>query len=194
MLDFSVSLNGPSAPNTTLLHWLLGGLSSPNDTTTLTSYQSEIAPYFPPGPPPGQTHTYGIFVYAEPAQVTIPADYLPFFVNLTASPLNPINRIGFNLTSFVAEVGLRGPIAADWFLVGTPNTTTTSLATGSVTASTELTSSGTSAVPRLGSPTSASVAPLATVSRSGATGLTVEMMAVVLMAVGLTFTLPYLAV
>jgi len=89
---------------------------------------------------------------------------------------------------------LRGPIAADWFLVGTPNTTTTSLATGSVTASTELTSSGTSAVPRLGSPTSASVAPLATVSRSGATGLTVEMMAVVLMAVGLTFTLPYLAV
>jgi hypothetical protein len=118
MLDFSVQNNGT---NTTLLHWILPGLSG---TSTLTSNKTEVAPYFPPGPPPGQTHTYGLFLYKETPTFAIPADYVSFFSNLTASVLN---RVVFNLTKFVGETGLGVPVAADWFLVGTPNTTTSSM-------------------------------------------------------------------
>jgi phosphatidylethanolamine-binding protein len=188
MLDFSVSLNGPAAPNTTLLHWILAGLSSPNNTTTLTSHQGEIASYFPPGPPPGQTHTYGVFLYPEPAKFAIPADYVPFFANLSASPLN---RIGFNLTHFVEETGLGEPVAADWFLVSTPNVTMSSsaVATGAATATTTTiitgTGTGTGATSGSGSIVSTSAAPLATASKSGATKMGLEMMLVALGGLGL---------
>jgi hypothetical protein len=118
MLDLSVQNNGT---NTTLLHWILPGLSG---TSNLTSNKTEVAPYFPPGPPVGQTHTYGLFLYTETPNFAIPADYVPFFKNLSASVFN---RVGFNLTKFVDETGLGVPVASDWFLVGTPNTTTTSM-------------------------------------------------------------------
>jgi hypothetical protein len=131
MMDFSVEATGSTESNTTLLHWILPGLSSPNGTTTLTSHEGAIAPYFPPGPPPGQTHTYGVFLYSEPADFAVPTDYIPFFNNLTASVYN---RVGFNLTNFVAETGLGAPVAADWFLVSTPNATASS-ATVSATSS-----------------------------------------------------------
>jgi phosphatidylethanolamine-binding protein len=185
MLDFSVSLNGPTAPNTTLLHWIVAGLSYPNDTTTLTSHQGEIASYFPPSPPLGQTHTYGVFLYPEPAKFAIPADFVPFFANLSASPLN---RIGFNLTHFVEETGLGEPVAADWFLVSTPNVTTSSsaVATGvATTTTTMITATGTGAMSGSGSIVSTSAAPLATVSTSGATKMGLEMMLVALGGLGL---------
>jgi len=116
MLDFSVEPNNnPAGTNTTLLHWLLPGLSSPNETTTaLTSQENATAPYFPPGPPAGQTHTYALFLYQEPADFSIPAEYVPFFENITASVYN---RVGFNLTEFVDKTYLGSPVAADWFLV-----------------------------------------------------------------------------
>ena len=116
MLDFSVEPNNnPAGTNTTLLHWLLPGLSSPNETTTaLTSPENATAPYFPPGPPAGQTHTYALFLYQEPADFSIPAEYVPFFENITASVYN---RVGFNLTEFVDKTYLGSPVAADWFLV-----------------------------------------------------------------------------
>jgi hypothetical protein len=123
MMDFSVPINGPTKPNTTLLHWTLPGLSSLNGTTTLTSHQAQIAPYFPPSPPAGQTHTYGVFLYSEPANFVVPPNFIPFFDNLTAPGASALTRIGFNLTNFVAEAGLRTPVAADWFLVSTPNST-----------------------------------------------------------------------
>ena len=116
MLDLSVEPNNnPAGTNTTLLHWLLPGLSSPNETTTaLTSQENATAPYFPPGPPAGQTHTYALFLYQEPADFSIPAEYVPFFENITASVYN---RVGFNLTEFVDKTYLGSPVAADWFLV-----------------------------------------------------------------------------
>lgn len=182
-MDFSVEANGPTAPNTTLIHWILTGLSSPNDTTTLTSHQGEIATYFPPGPPPGQSHTYGVFLYAEPRDLAIPADYVPFFANLTASPYN---RIGFNLTHFVAETGLGKPVAADWFLVSTPNTPSSStVATGTATATATITATGAGATSGSGSASSTAATPLPTVSKSGATELVVEMTVVALAGVGL---------
>jgi phosphatidylethanolamine-binding protein len=129
LLDLSVQNNGS---NTTLLHWLLPGLSG---TTILNSTATPLAPYFPPGPPPGQTHNYAVFLYKEPSKFAVPADYAPFFNNLTASVYN---RVGFNLTRFAGEAGLGAAVAANWFLVGTPNATTSSVAptgTGAVASS-----------------------------------------------------------
>jgi hypothetical protein len=120
MLDLSVEPNNnPAGTNTTLIHWLLPGLSSPNETTTaLTSQGNATVPYLPPGPPAGQTHTYALFLYQEPTDFSIPAEYVPFFENITASVYN---RVGFNLTEFVDKTYLGSPVAADWFLVS--NTT-----------------------------------------------------------------------
>ena len=136
MLDFSVEPNNnPAGTNTTLLHWLLPGLSSPNETTTaLTSQENATVPYFPPGPPAGQTHTYALFLYQQPADFSIPAEYVPFFENITASVYN---RVGFNLTEFVDKTYLGSPVAADWFLVSN----TTSSAAGSPSGATPTASS-----------------------------------------------------
>jgi phosphatidylethanolamine-binding protein len=149
-MDFSVeTTNSPLGPNTTLIHWILAGLSSPNDTITLSSRLGPIAPYFPPGPPPGQTHMYGVFLYSEPARFEVPADFIPFFNNLTASVFN---RVGFNLTHFAGETGLGAPVAADWFLVSTPSTPSSSATLGP--ASMVSPSASSSSVARLASPSS----------------------------------------
>src|SRR5271170_65543 len=130
MMDLSVEPNNiPTETNTTLIHWILPGLSFLNATTTaLTSHSDAIAPYFPPGPPSGQTHTYALFLYDEPLNFTVPADYVPIFKNLTASVEN---RVGFNLTEFVEQTGLGDPLAADWFLVS--NSTARSSSSSGVT-------------------------------------------------------------
>lgn len=183
MMDFSVETTGSTESNTTLLHWIQPGLSSPNETTTLTSHQGVIAPYFPPGPPPGQTHTYGVFLYKEPANFAVPADYIPFFNNLTASVFN---RVGFNLTNFVAETGIGAPVAADWFLVSTPNKTVSSTvatrSASSATVSATTTSvMETNTAASTGSTLPTSSSPSVTQSSSGATVIGVES---VLVAVG----------
>jgi hypothetical protein len=122
LMDFSVAGILPDG-NTTLIHWIQGNLTASTDSQNLASSTSAIAPYAPPGPPAGQTHTYGVFLYAQPAKFAVPADYIPFFNNLTASIFN---RVGFNLTKFAGETGLAAPVAADWFLVSTPKATTSS--------------------------------------------------------------------
>lgn len=136
MMDLSIQLASlpGAAPNitgnTTALHWILPGLAASNTTaraavTGLASTASVIAPYINPQPPAGQSHTYTLFLYDEPSNFTVPADYTAYFANLTASPLN---RVGFNMTKFTDESGLGSPVAANWFLVSnfsssTPSTT-----------------------------------------------------------------------
>jgi hypothetical protein len=138
MLDLSVRLNNnPAATNTTLIHWLLPGLSSPNETTTaLTSQENATVPYLPPHPRAGQTHTYALFLYKEPADFSIPAEYVPFFETITASVYN---RVGFNLTDFADKSHLGSPVAADWFLVS--NTTSNAASTSSPSGATPTASS-----------------------------------------------------
>ena len=141
MMDLSVEPNNiPTASNTTLIHWILPGLSFANATTTaLTSYSDAIAQYFPPGPPAGQTHTYALFLYDEPPNFTIPADYVPIFKNLTASVEN---RVGFNLTEFVEQTRLGDPVAADWFLVS--NTTASAVGSSPSSSSSGVTTTASS--------------------------------------------------
>ena len=81
------------------------------------------------------------------------------------------------------------PVAADWFLVSTPNVTTSSstVATGAATATTTttITAAGTGSTSGSGSIVSTSATPLATVSKSGATKMGLEMMLVALGGLGL---------
>ncbi|KIW18414.1 hypothetical protein PV08_02702 [Exophiala spinifera] len=185
MMDFSVEATPES--NTTLLHWILAGLSSPDGTTTLTSHQGVIAAYFPPGPPAGQTHTYGVFLYNEPRNFAVPADYVPFFNNLTASVYN---RVGFNLTKFVAETGLGAPVAADWFLVTTPNTTATSSVATTSASNTAMSATATTSVIATNSgPSAASSLPTTssiptTQSSSGAMVIQIQSVPLVIVALG----------
>ena len=177
MMDFSVEANGSTESNTTLLHWTLAGLSS-DGTATLTSHQAEIAPYFPPSPPAGQTHTYGVFLYNEPANFAVPADYIPFFNNLTAPGSSVFSRVGFNLTNFVAETGLGAPVAADWFLVSTPNTTESPTMTTNSTLNATIPVTTMTTGASTGPTSSTSSSPSATQSRSGAIITGVEWMMV----------------
>jgi len=191
-MDFSVETTGSTESNTTLLHWILPGLYSPNETTTLASHQGEIAPYFPPGPPPGQTHTYGVFLYNEPTNFAVPANYIPFFNNLTTSVLN---RIGFNLTNFVAEAGLGTPVAADWFLVSTQNTDVSSAAVtrtvpnAIVSATTTISVVKTNTTAGTGSASLTSSSSSATQSSSGAIIMRAKSMLVVVGALGFVVNL-----
>ncbi|KAH8900853.1 PEBP-like protein [Thozetella sp. PMI_491] len=114
MLDLSVNLPG-STSNTTLLHWALADLQLSNNK--LLSQRPQDAPYFPPGPPAAQTHTYVFEVYRQPKTLTIPDEYVAFFSNITT---DVTNRIGFNATKFAAATGLENPVAANYFLVRTP--------------------------------------------------------------------------
>lgn len=136
MLDLSVQANGPTAPNTTLLHWILPGLSSSSKSTTTTtallSDEAPIAPYYHPGPPANQTHTYALYLYDVPATFSAPAEYVPYFNNLTASVYN---RIGFNLTDFAKRSGLGEPVAANWYLVSNTTTATASSSGAAASAS-----------------------------------------------------------
>jgi Phosphatidylethanolamine-binding protein len=192
MMDFSVETTGSTGLNATLLHWILAGLSAPNETTTLTTHQGEIAPYFPPGPPTGQTHTYGVFLYNEPVNFAIPADYILFFNNLTTSVFN---RVGFNLTKFVAETGLGAPVAADWFLVTTPNTAVsstvaaTSASSAAISATATISVMGTNTGASAGSSSSTPSSPSTTQNSSGAMVIEVESIVVVIGALGFLVSL-----
>jgi phosphatidylethanolamine-binding protein len=130
LIDFSIQL--PSvAGNQTLLHWIQPGFSTAQQL--LQSNAAPIAPFLPIGPPPGQTHTYGVFLYAQSTpNFTIPEDYDAYFKNLTTSVQN---RIGFDLDKFVQDAGLEAPLAADFFLVHTPKNS--SMATSSMAAPTQ---------------------------------------------------------
>lgn len=121
MLDLSVQTPQSAPGNTTLLHWILPGLNR-SSGSALASSQKAIAPYIGPGPPAGQTHTYALFLYNESDDFAVPANYVPFFNNLTASVYN---RIGFDISNFTDETNLGEPIASDYFLVGTPAGTPT---------------------------------------------------------------------
>ncbi|KAF4434802.1 phosphatidylethanolamine-binding protein-like protein [Fusarium austroafricanum] len=121
MMDISIVLK-PGASPTTLIHWIRPYLWSENGSLKSTNIAA-LVPYMPPGPPPGQTHDYVVFLFEQPPNFKVPDNYKSSFANITAS-VN--NRIGFNLTEFTDATELKQPVAANWFRVSTPAQSTTS--------------------------------------------------------------------
>jgi phosphatidylethanolamine-binding protein len=119
MIDLDVPRNNS---RTTLLHWMAPDVTTTSGTNTTLKIPNPPtggAPYLQPNPPAGDTaHRYVQLLFAQPDAFAVPAS----FGNLTA------NRVGFNLTQFMAATKLGAPLAANYIRVQASNTTTTSSA------------------------------------------------------------------
>jgi hypothetical protein len=130
MMDIDVNLNGAKG---NLVHWIQGNFASQGGSSQLGSPGTIIAPYFPPGPPPGENHRYVELLFNEPQGFTIPASFTAYFANLTASVFN---RVNFPLDKFIDEAKLKTPVAANFFRVSnTNNTSSTSSSSATATGS-----------------------------------------------------------
>ncbi len=125
MIDLDVPRNG----GTTLLHWLQTDftLSSSLVVTPSSANTSAGASYIGPNPPPGTPHRYVFWMFAQPEEFAIPES----FSNVNP-PASTTDRIGFNLTEFVAAAELDAPLAGNYFTV--VNSSATASSTGSASA------------------------------------------------------------
>jgi len=132
LIDLDVPSNGTRVK---LLHWFapdITGVTSGLNSTTLTiPANGPGAPYLQPSPPPGDSpHRYTFLLFEQPINFAVPAA----FANINP-PASTTNRIGFNLTAFIAAANLSPPIAANYILVQntTAPATSTSFPPSSVT-------------------------------------------------------------
>lgn len=116
MVDSDVPRNGTRVQ---LLHWLATNVTQPS-SGGLLSVGSSFAPYLQPSPPVGDIpHSYTFVVFAQPRNFSIPARYADLAQN----------RVGFNTSEFLRNVGLgeSDVIGANYVrvqnLTGTPATT-----------------------------------------------------------------------
>ncbi|KAH4058790.1 hypothetical protein HBH50_231350 [Parastagonospora nodorum] len=117
MVDIDVPRNGTRVP---LLHWMATNVTSQGSSGALDVPNSPV-PYLQPSPPVGDVpHAYTFIVFPQPANFTVPAKYLALAQNQSL-------RVGFNTSAFIAEVGLKQAIAANYItvqnLTGTAATT-----------------------------------------------------------------------
>ncbi|ERF73984.1 hypothetical protein EPUS_03798 [Endocarpon pusillum Z07020] len=108
MMDLDVPRNG----GTTLLHWLQ------------TDFTLSLSP------PPGTPHRYVFWMFAQPDEFAVPES----FSNVNP-PASNTDRIGFNLTDFVAAAGLDAPLAGNYFTVVNSSATASSTGSASATSS-----------------------------------------------------------
>ncbi|QDS76774.1 hypothetical protein FKW77_001979 [Venturia effusa] len=108
MIDLDVVRNGTRIPN---LHWIAPSITAgtSNNASQLNLAAANAAngvEYRQPSPPVGDyAHRYIFLLYSQP----------PTFPSSLGNLTN--NRIGFNLTNFVAMYGLTTPVAANYILV-----------------------------------------------------------------------------
>jgi len=139
MIDQDVPRNNT---RTTLLHWFAPNIPlvfSTNGTLAISPVTNITggAPYLQPSPGVGDIpHKYVFLLFTQPANFSIPAGF-----NISPPP-STTDRIGFNLTDFVAKAGLSAPIAGNWITV--QNLTGVASATGAMSASTTRTAGATS--------------------------------------------------
>ncbi|KAF2849364.1 PEBP-like protein, partial [Plenodomus tracheiphilus IPT5] len=104
MVDTEVPQNNTRVQ---LIHWLATNITL-STTTPLAIPSPQPVPYLQPSPPVGDIpHTYSFLLYPQPDNFSIPAQYADLAQN----------RIGFNVTQFVADVGLTEPWAGNYITV-----------------------------------------------------------------------------
>jgi phosphatidylethanolamine-binding protein (PEBP) family uncharacterized protein len=120
MVDIDVPRNGTRVP---LLHWMVTNvtLAGGNRQSGPLSIGNSPIPYLQPSPPVGDVpHAYTFIVFPQPANFSVPPQYL-------AIAQNQANRVGFNITQFLKDAGLGQALAANYIrvqnLTGTPTTT-----------------------------------------------------------------------
>lgn len=110
MIDQDVPRNNSRV---TLLHWFIPNiLVAGASNGTLRIPTTGGAPYLQPSPPVGDIpHRYVFLLFRQPDNFSIPAGF-----NISP-PASTADRIGFNITDFVAKAGLSAPAAANWITV-----------------------------------------------------------------------------
>lgn len=128
MIDLDVPRNG----GTTLLHWLQTDFTLSSDlvVTPSSANASTGASYIGPNPPPGTPHRYVFWMFAQPDEFAVPES----FSNINP-PASTTDRIGFNLTEFVAAAGLDAPLVGNYFTVVNSSATASSTGSASATSS-----------------------------------------------------------
>ncbi|KAF1946658.1 PEBP-like protein [Clathrospora elynae] len=107
MVDLDVPSNNSRVQ---LVHWLATNVTRLNTSSTasLLNIPAAPVPYLQPSPPVGDVpHSYSFVLFPQPANFSIPAQY---------SDLAD-NRVGFNVSRFVADAGLGGALAGNWITV-----------------------------------------------------------------------------
>ncbi|KAI0437051.1 phosphatidylethanolamine-binding protein [Xylaria telfairii] len=116
-LDASTNFANPKAgQQVTYLHTVLrdfkaSGAASGAGVTTLTTTANGPVSWFAPQPPaenPPHPHRYTNLLWEQPANWQIPS---------AANTMLQNQKVGFNVTSFIAAAGLSNPIAANYFNV-----------------------------------------------------------------------------
>jgi len=131
----------------------------------LTNTSAALIPYRQPAPPvTSPAHRYIQYLFAQPANFTVPAAFAGF---------SATNRSMFNLTQFVAAAHLGAPVAANYFLCS--NMTAAANASASASASSSSSSRATAAATATATATTAKPAAFtggaAAVAGSGVRGL-----------------------
>lgn len=122
MIDLDVVRNGST---TTILHLYQADITLTPDLVlnAPTGNASTGASYIGPAPPPGPPHRYTFLLFSQPAGFEVP----DAFSNI--SPAGGItDRLGFQITDFVAAAALDAPLAGTFFTV--LNATGTASGTG----------------------------------------------------------------
>lgn len=113
----SITKVDPNSREPSYLHWVQTNLTLSVSNISigslafhpLLSTTPPLAPYTKPQPPPGTgRHRYIEFLFSQPANFFIPADYARFFNT-------DLPRTSFNITNFARDVGLANPVAANYF-------------------------------------------------------------------------------
>jgi phosphatidylethanolamine-binding protein len=167
LIDPDVPRSGTRIPD---LYWLAPDITGSVDgtnTTQLTLADPNVAngvPYLQPSPSAGDyAHRYVFLLFDQPRAFSIPAS----LGNLSA------NRLGFNLTAFIAQAGLTAPFAANYILVANnsgPATTSYPPASYSIsTTASVVSSTGSATTARTGSSSTGSSSASRTSSGAGAT-------------------------
>ncbi|KAH8168239.1 hypothetical protein CIB48_g62 [Xylaria polymorpha] len=116
-LDASTNFANPKAgQQVTYLHTVLrdfkaSGAASGAGVTTLTTTANGPVSWFAPQPPaenPPHPHRYTNLLWEQPANWQIPS---------AANTMLQNQKVGFNVTNFIAAAGLSTPIAANYFNV-----------------------------------------------------------------------------
>ena len=140
LIDIDVPHQGNKVP---LLHWLAPNLVAQSqllvrDNAVTNASTSIGAGYIPPTHPANSgAHRYTFVLFEQPGNWAIPSAYAS--IN---PPANTTARIGFNITDFVAQSGLKSPIAANYLRVLNGTAAETSSASTMTMASATATSSG----------------------------------------------------
>lgn len=121
---------GLGPDRTTRLHWWASNVTQTSEGAFINR-SAPIADYGGPMPPLNDiAHTYVLYLFGQPANFSLPAEFLEGYFN----PISADTRLNFSVSAVAEWVG--APLAANYFRVQNPNNTNSTSTSGSGNVST----------------------------------------------------------